>query len=197
MHRYAEGMRPPMDRCHIRQPDLFGASHRERHRLRRLVGFEAVRIQRVRLGELLDQRNREDVHAAVDRCHPLRHRRDTGGRAGCRLHRLGKRHAVRVQRRRFEELHGNRHRQDLYATMDLRTRRERVFDVFVAGRGERRRLLLLDQRRDLRVRRGRIAELLGLRHCEDVLSDLGRRYWLHRRRIACHRQRSPLHQRLW
>ena len=75
-------------------------------------------------------------------------------------------------------------------------RRERIRDVFVSRCGERCRLLLLDQRRDLRVRRGRIAELLRLRHRHHLLPALGRRHRLHRRRIACHRQRSPLHQRL-
>ena len=157
------------------------------------MGVEAVRIRRSGVDELLDHGNREDVHAALDRSYPVQHRRDAGGRVRRRVHRLRRRHAVRVQCGRVDALLGKRHREDVHATLDLCSRWGRVF---VAGRSERCRLLLRGWR-DVRVRRGRIAELLSLRHGEKVLSALERCHRLQQRGIACRRQRSPVHQRPW
>ena len=123
------------------------------------------------------------------------HRRDAGGRERRRLHRLGKWHAVRVRRRRVNELLRNRHRENLHVAVALRGRPERICDVVVPA-----------------VANGVVYfsstnggtygyDAAGSLNCavsgtaEDLLPAMGRRLRLHRRRIACHRQRSPLHQR--
>ena len=190
--RHAEGLRPPVDRGHGQQPDLRRAGRRERPVYvgswnAKLYAFDAAGSTNCRgaTGKSARRCGPPPPPPASEGRRRSRTASSTPSRGTARCPRStppGRRTAR------------NRHRENLHAAWHSAAGAGGYVTSSSPAVANGASTSPRPTAGPTGTRR-RVAELLRLRRRQDLLPALGRRLRLHRRRIAHHGQRGPLHQR--